>query len=143
MKLNIDFNKVFTKRNLVIALIILVLGYGYSEWNNYTAEQTAKLELIQQEAEAKIAEAEANANKKSSIELLEAMGRASKELSNEHMSTIQRAKETIAKTEPLYEQELLRSKCFTNQIERKIDGLEFSIEYCNIDENLEQFRSVK
>jgi hypothetical protein len=37
----------------------------------------------------------------------------------------------------------LRSICYTNQITRKIDWVEYNLEYCKTDSNLEQFRTVK
>lgn len=127
----------------VIAIVILLIVLVWTLYVDTIRTNDAKLRLIQQEADRKIDEATAKSKEKSDVEILEFRASESKHYSDEYMEDIEAAKELIKNTEPLYELELLRSKCFTNQISRKIDWLEYNINYCNNDENLKQFRTVK
>ena len=147
--MNIDFKKVVNNATAtgLVAIVIVFIWYDIYQSNKELEIANAKIELAASEAKIKAAqellEAQAKANKNSDIEILEGRARESSEASKDHMKTIEEARALIKSTEPKYETELLRSICYTNQITRKIDWVEYNLEYCKTDSNLEQFRTVK
>lgn len=103
----------------------------------------AKLHMQEEAYNMELSDMNYKLNKKSDIEILEADATEAKQLSDEHIATINRAKEIIAETTPKYEAELLRVVCNKEQIARKISGLEYNTEFCRDNEVLDQFRVKK
>ena len=90
-----------------------------------------------------IKEKEVIINNKSEIEVLEAKAIEANNKSNNHLMIIKKLRKEISNNEKAYELELLRERCIKSQIERKIDWLEYQLNYCDNNKNLEYFRLKK
>ena len=133
----------FTKMQWAITIVIAILSISliamvitfHSEMNT----NNSKVEILKNEK----AEAEAKANKKSDIEMLEFYAKENAYFAKDRLKEIAEYKEEITKLEWLYETEVLTQRCYESQIDRKINWLEYNLEYCKDESNLEQFRSKK
>lgn len=90
-----------------------------------------------------IKEKEVIINNKSEIEVLEAKAIDANNKSNNHLMIIKKLRKEISNNEKAYELELLRERCIKSQIERKIDWLEYQLNYCDNNKNLDYFRLKK
>jgi len=90
-----------------------------------------------------IKEKEVIINNKSEIEVLEAKAIDANNKSNNHLMIIKKLRKEISNNEKAYELELLRERCIKSQIERKIDWLEYQLNYCDNNNNLDYFRLKK
>lgn len=122
---------------LTVIIITVILFHYYNERLNNI--HNAKLGIMQEVLE----EAEIKLLIQSDIETLESYARENASLSKWRLEEISKYKDKIIFLEELYEDEVLSQRCFEHQIDRKINWLEYSIEYCNAETNLDQFRTKK
>jgi len=123
-----------TKIIIITILIISILSaftiYSYQS-NKLKAIQKQNL-ILQRKVE-----------KKSDIEILEERAKWNFNNSQKTLQEINHYKEMVKILEPLYEIAILRKRCYEAQIERKINWLEYNLNYCKDENNLEQFRKKK
>ena len=122
-----------------IILFMLIIYWLLTLFVNIEKKYQAKINIIQQD---KI-KAEAKANKKSDIELLEFWAKENASSAKQRLEDIAWYKLEITKLQWLYETELLTQRCYEAQIDRKINWLEYNIEYCKDETNLDQYRTKK
>lgn len=126
-----------------IAMIVILLAIAFAITTNIReADQEAydaKLEMKQQE----IIDLKEISNKKSDIEMLEFHAKENAYYAKEKLDSIAGYKAEIINLEEGYETNILFQRCFESQIDRKINGLEYNMEYCKDKDNLDQFRSKK
>ena len=132
-------------RNKIIIIVATTIVFIFVVMyiNNYINIQKAKYKLLEEQSSYMIQEAKAQAEKKSDIEILEMNAAEMAATSKVRLNDIESLKEEIAKLEKLYEVELLSQRCYESQIDRKINWLEYNIDYCKDENNLVQFRSKK
>jgi len=112
--------KLTKKQITIIAMVssILILSTAFFHYNAYlNSIYTAKIELAKQET----AKAQAQAVKKSDIELLEFYAKENASLAKQRLEDITSHKAEIEKLQELYETELLTQRCYEAQIDRKIN----------------------
>jgi len=119
---------------LSICLIVMIFTLDNARQTN-----EAKIELMQEQIE----EANTKAITMSDIEELEFYAKENARYTKLRLEDISGHKAEIEKLQSLYENELLSQRCFESQIDRKINWLEYNIEYCKDETNLEQFRPKK
>ena len=87
-----------------------------------------------------IEELETKVNTKSDIEMLDFYASEAKMYSEYRLETIAELKEELKLVEWLYEFEILQVRCYKSQIDRKINWLEYQMDFCKSQENLDTFR---
>lgn len=126
-----------TKKNLFIwaVLILIIIWVCSHQYNKIRILETKKQVLEQQVQKEK--------TKKSDIEILEQWAKENAVFAKSRLKEIKKYKVEIKKLEALYEEELLTQRCYEAQIERKINWLEYNLNYCKDKKNIQQFRTVK
>ena len=124
----------------IATAIILTISVAFYHYNLYLNNiYTAKIQILEEEK----TQAEAQAKKKSDIELLEFYAAENAAFAKQRLEDITYHKEEITKLQSLYETELLTQRCYEAQIDRKINWLEYNLDYCKDEANLDQYRTKK
>lgn len=121
---------------LFMATIIslwLIIIYVSSKMNMYEAKLSMAIEQRE--------EAKTKAATKSDIELLEFYAQENANFAKERLKDIEYHRQEILTLQDLYEFEILGKRCFEAQISRKINWLEYNLEYCKDESNLDQYRT--
>lgn len=133
MKINIK--QYVTKKNITIlatVALLITIGTFISKANKDIAE--TKKQLI---------ESELKANTKSDIEILENKAAMQDKAAKNHLNEIEEYKELIVEHQNKYEESILKERCYKSQINRKIDWLEYNLNYCDNKDNLNQYKIKK
>lgn len=131
-----------TRKDYAFILLLIVALYFVTIYllaDNARKINETKITMMEQE-QIKL---EAKANKRSDIEILEAKASENADYVKSRLEEIESYKEAIKILEWLYETELLTQRCYESQIDRKINDLEYNLDYCEEEVNLDQFRSKK
>jgi len=123
--------KKHTLKILTITIVILSIVSIYMIYNMLTIER-AKVKLLNNQVVTL-----------SDIEILERWANKNATSAKTRLYNIDELKQTIWSLEKMYEKETLTKRCYESQIDRKINWLEYNVKYCELPENLEQFRSKK
>lgn len=117
------------KHYITITIIIVILVI----WTSFVTE---KISSIKDTYEAKMSQ-------KSDIEALESMATTAITSRNDAKKEIDKAKKIVEENTIKYEVWTLVSRCAKAQINRKIDWLEYSLDYCKDKNNLNTFKEKK
>lgn len=129
---NIKKNSKIIIWTVIISIIILV----WIHLLNKIAYLEAKKDMLIEES----IDLNKEIDKKSDIEMLDFYASEAKMFSEHRLETIEELKEELKLVEWLYEFEILQVRCFQFQITRKINWLEYNINYCKDTSNLDAFR---
>jgi len=123
-------------------LVVIILVLTIVIWSmNRTYK--AKVALVEQESQETINSLEEKVLEKSDIEMLEFLYSEANYYAEWYLDNIDDWKQLIKEEEVRYEHEILSRECYGSQMDRKVNWLEYNIEYCLDKENLEQFRTKK
>lgn len=120
----------FVKKHYITITIIIVI---LLIWTSFITE---KIGSIKDSYEAKMSQ-------KSDIETLENVAKNAIKSKNDALLEISKAKKIIEENTIKYEVWILVTRCTKSQINRKIDWLEYSLDYCKDKNNLNTFKEKK
>lgn len=121
--------------SVLVLSLFLMINALISEKNNNELQVT--------EYEKQIDSISKQRDKQSDIEILWSKADYARQDAEEYLADINEAKELIKTLEPQYELSLLRVRCNKSQIERMINGIEYNVDFCQEETNLESFRETK
>lgn len=119
---------------LILAIVIsfILIGMFVSNRINNAAE-----------AKKHIKELTIKVNTKSDIEILESKARLNNNSAKDKIEEIKQLENRIKKLRTEYELSVLTERCVKSQITRKIDWLEYNLNYCDNKDNLKQYKIKK
>ena len=117
----------FMKKHYITITVIIIM---FVIWTSFITE---KIGSIKDSYEAKMSQ-------KSDIEALEAVAKNAKVMQKDSLKKIKDAKKIIEENTTTYEMSTLVLRCILEQISRKINWEEYSVEYCKNNDNLNKFR---
>ena len=121
---------------IIWAVTVIIITMVWIYLNNIITTLETKNTIFKDSIE----ELETKVNTKSDIEMLDFYASESKMYSEYRLETIAELKEELKLVEWLYEFEILQVRCYKSQIDRKINWLEYQMDFCKSQENLDTFR---
>lgn len=125
---------------LVIVAVITNISYML---DNQAKEYEEKLEIQNKESIKVIDDLVKLTHKQSDIEILGFAANIAATDAKSRLEHIEELKLEIKTQQEIYEFQLLTQRCFEAQIYRMTNNLEYNLEYCKEEVNLEQFRTKK
>lgn len=129
-----------------IAWVIGICLIVWTWWSFISDVITKKIDSYEKEviqANAKITKLEIEKQEKSDIEKLEELAKESADNAKNSLTKIEEIQKTVDTERINYENNTLRQRCYSEQISRKINWLEYNIDYCKDNSVLENFRVKK
>lgn len=129
-----------------IAWVIVIFLIVWTWWSFISDVITKKIDSYEKEviqANARITELEIEKQEKSDIEKLEELAKESADNAKNSLTKIEEIQKIVDTERINYENNTLRQRCYSEQISRKINWLEYNIDYCKDNSVLENFRVKK
>lgn len=129
-------NKIIMALIAVGSLVIILVSFYISWIINSLKEENVKLELKNIDLEEEV-------NASSDIEILEKRIKLHRLDSEDSLEIISQYELLIKEEQGYYESAILSKVCEETQLNRKLNWLEYNMEYCLNESNLEQYRTKK
>lgn len=117
------------KSIVLIILILIGLAYVQSKFNTELALRESKIELLEEKVKEQ--------------SLIEIFGQKANDLQNEadvNLAEIEHLKLQITSAEEVYEMNILKKRCYQDQIKRMTENMEVDKNFCENIDNLENYK---